>query len=292
MAEMIGNGLCHSFGGDGRLDILARSESTGDLYLVPHSGRFSGTGTYGEPVKIAENFHHLRNHYMVRTIDIDGSGRAHVLALSTLKYNPFEGVFLYPNKGLNGLDTLGEPIKISGRRADRRWETMAIGSLGGGPDVMFGREQDQGGVHAFFSQGEVVESETYDRTPHPMVTVDVADFPWTLADITRTGRPDLLVVRANGDLDAYEFGPGELTNGEAFTHEGTWHTIRRDWDAKVFAVTDVDLDGNPDLLALTEDGTLLAYVHSGKFDPDNPEATYAAEPEVVATGWQDFNSIS
>lgn len=104
MAEMIGNGLCHSFSGDGTLDILARGESTGALYLVPHSGRFRGTGTHGEPVKIAENFHHL--------------------------------------------------------------------------------------------------------------------------------------------------------------------------------------------LTLTEDGTLLAHVHSGKFDPDNPEATYAAGPEVVATGWQDFNSIS
>lgn len=291
MAEMIGNGHCHSFNGDGRMDILARSV-TGDLFVVPHSGELRGTRTFEEPVKIGENFHHLRDHYLVRTIDIDGSGRASVLAMSGLKYNPIKGIFLYPGLGgLDGMNTIGGRIHISGGREDRSWETMGIAPFGPGPDIMFGRETDEGNVDAFYSRGEVVEQETYDRTPHRMVTVDVADFPWTLADITGTGTPDLLVVRANGDLDVYEFGE-PLPGVSPFSGQGTWHTVAHGWDAEVFAVTDIDLDGNPDLLALRPDGTLHAHVHSGKFDPDNPLATFLPEPEVVATGWTDYNSIS
>lgn len=292
MAEMIGNGHCHSFNGDGRLDILARSVSTGDLFVYPHSGSFRGTRTYEEPVKIAENFHFLRDHYLARTIDVDGSGRGHVLAMSGLKYNPYAGIFLYPNLGgLNGMKTLGERIHISGSRPDRSWESMGIARLTPGPDVMFGREKDKGHVDAFLPRGEVVEGETFDKTPHRMVDVSVDDFPFAMADVTCTGRPDLLVKRANGDLDVYEFAT-DSSGGVYFPGVGTWHTVLRGFDVDVFAVTDVDLDGNPDLLALRKDGTLHAYVHNGKFDPERPLATFAPEPEVVATGWTDYNSIS
>jgi hypothetical protein len=287
---MSGNGHCHSFNGDGKLDILARTISTGELFVFPHSGRFDGANTFRDPVKIGENFHNEQNYVLVRTIDIDGNGRADVVALGESGHNPVKGVFLFYNKaGLNGMDTLTPPIAISGARPDKRWETLGIRDLtGNGVDDMFGRGKDAGNVDGFYNRGMVVENDTYDREPVPLTTVDVADFPLAMADFTGSGRDDLLVLRGNGDLEIYEF-PADITDGNA---TGQWFTIGNGWQAyRSIAVTDIDLDGKPDLLTLGEDGTLRAHVHSGKFDPDRPTDLFS-EPEVLFTGWTDFDVVT
>lgn len=294
MARMKGNGHCHSFNGDGKMDIMARDEVTGELFVFPHSGAFRGTETFLEPVLIGQNFHFQRDHYLVRTIDVNGNGYADVLGMSMKPMNDNPGIWLYPNTGgLNGLHTLTGPIRISGSRDDKKWETLGIADVDlDGCDDMFGREQDAGNVDAFFNRREVRENDTYDRSEHRLVTVDVDDFPFAMADITGTGRPDLLVKRANGDLDVYEFAHNTSGAGPWWRGEGRWFTIGRGWSKyHIVAVSDIDLDGRPDLLAMGADGNLVAYLHNGKFDPDQPLATLGA-PEVVATGWQNFDLVS
>lgn len=288
MAPMLGNGHCHSFNGDGKLDILTRDHTTGELFVFPHSGEFRGTETYLEPVKISDGFHPERDHMTVRTIDSTGDGRADVLGFSRLEDNGARGQFLYRNTGgLNGMDTLAEPIKMSSGRTDgRRWDTIGIADLtGSGPEDMFGRERDTGHVDAFYSRGRLIEDGSFDRTPRRLTSVGPDDLPIAMADVTGNGNLDLLVRRVNGDLDLYEFADDEAA-------EGTWYTLAHNWDQlRISAVTDLDLDGRPDFLGLRPDGTLVGYLHAGKFDPDNPLATFA-EPEVIATGWQRFSVLS
>lgn len=293
MARMKGNGHCHSFNGDGRMDVMARDDVTGELFVFPHSGSFQGTETFGEPVLIGTGFDPLRDHYLVRTIDINGNGYADVLGLSMRPMNSHHGIFLYPNKGgLDGLDTLADPIRISGARDDKKWETLGIYDVDlDGCDDMFGREQDAGNVDAFFNRREVKENETYDKAAHRLVTVDVDDFPFAMADITGTGRPDLLVRRKNGDLDVYEFAHDESGDGPWWRGEGRWFTLGRGWqEYEIITVTDLDLDGRPDLMGLRGDGTLVAHLNNG-WDPSAPRDTLGA-PEVVATGWQKFSVVS
>jgi hypothetical protein len=291
MAPMLENGQCRSFNGDGKPDILVRNFETGDLLVYPHSGRFDGLGTYGEPVKIADDFGWQR-YYILRAIDVDGSGYADLMAVNIPQVNTGEhGVFVYRNKGagLNGLDTLRtDRVRVSGKREDRKWETMGIADLtGDGSDDMFSREKDQGNVDAFLNRGAVVEHETYDKTAVPLVDVAPEDFPFAMADFAGTGRNDLLVRRANGDLDLYVF-PAD----GAAKNSGTWYTIARGWDRfKIMTLADVDLDGRPDLLALDQDGTLSAYVNSGKLNPDDPAELLNA-PVTVATGWTAYDVVS
>ncbi|WP_256442403.1 VCBS repeat-containing protein [Micromonospora sp. C31] len=291
---MYGNGHCRSFNGDGRMDIMARDDVTGELLVFPHSGSFRGSETFGEPVLISTDFHPTRNYGLVRPIDVNGNGYADVIGVSMSFMNPTHGIFLYPNKGgLNGLDTLGEPIRISGARDDKKWETLGIADMDlDGCDDMFGREQDAGHVDAFFNQRQVRQNETYDRTAHRMVTVDVEDFPLAMADVTGTGRPDLLVRRANGDLDLYEFAQNTSGEGPWWREEGQWFTLGRGWQEFAHVVvTDIDLDGRPDLLVVRADGTLVVHLHNGKFDPEQPSATFSA-PKVLATGWQKYSVVS
>ncbi|WP_089001693.1 FG-GAP repeat domain-containing protein [Micromonospora echinofusca] len=294
VARMSGNGHCRSFNGDGRMDIMARDDATGHLLVFPHTGSFRGSETFDKPELISTSFHPQRNHVVVRPIDVTGNGYADVIGVSMTYANATHGIFLYPNKGgLNGLDTLGEPIRISGARDDKKWETLGIADVDmDGCDDMFGREQNAGNVDAFFNQREVKQNETYDRTAHRLVTVDVNDFPLAMADITGTGRPDLLVRRANGDLDLYEFAHNTSGEGQWWQGEGRWYTLGRGWQEFAhISVTDIDLDGRPDLLAVRADGTLVVHLHNGKFAPDRPDATMSA-PEVIATGWQKYSVVS
>lgn len=292
MTRMKANGHCHSFNGDGKPDVMARRTSTGELFVFPHSGRLQGTGTFLEPVKIGEGFSPER-YSIVRTVDISGDGRAHVLAVSGYDDPEPHGLFLHVNKaGLNGMDTLAPAMRISGRRSDLRWETLGIADLNGdGVDDMFGRRGDAGEVDGFLNRGAVVEHETMDRNNILMTTMSADDFPVAMADFTGNGQLDVLVLRGDGDLAVYEFPPGQPADRPPSGDDGRWHVVARDWHRMQFVtVTDVDLDGNPDVLGLEEDGTLAAHVHTGTFDPDRPLETFAG-PQVVRTGLEDYTSI-
>ncbi|KIF70914.1 hypothetical protein HY68_23655 [Streptomyces sp. AcH 505] len=298
MAPIFANGQCRSFRGDGRLDLLVRNAQTGELFVHPHSGTFNGTNTFEEPVKIAEGFGWQR-FFFVRAVDATGNGKADICAFSVSEFNPGEngefGYFLLQNTGGPGeIGPFSDPLRVSGKREDgRRWETIGFADLtGSGTDDTFARGEGGGNVDAFVHRDAgVIHDHTYSRDPVPLTEISVDDFPFAMADFTGNGNLDLVVRRANGNIDLYEF-PAKPGTPAGTAPSGTWHTIAHGWhDMMMMTLTDIDLDGKPDLLGLRPDGTLNAYVHSGKFDPDNPLATLQ-DPVAVGTGFEKCDVIS
>lgn len=298
MAPIFSNGQCRSFRGDGRLDLLVRNAETGELFVYPHSGLFNGTETFGAPIKIGEGFGWQR-FFFVRAVDATGNGRADICAFSVSEVNPGEdgefGFFLLQNIGETGeIGPFSEPRRVSGKRDDgQRWETIGFADFTGtGTDDTFSRGEGAGNVDVFLHHDAgVVPNNTYSRDPIALTTVTVDDFPFAMADFTGNGNLDLLVRRANGDIDLYEF-PGRPGTPAATATEGTWYTIAHGWhDMAMMTLTDIDLDGKPDLLGLRPGGTLNAYAHSGKFDPENPLSTLQ-EPVAIATGFAKYDVIS
>ncbi|MEO3801066.1 VCBS repeat-containing protein [Nonomuraea sp. B1E8] len=296
MAPNFANGQCRSFRGDGLPDLLVRDTETGELFVHPHSGEFNGTDTFRAPVKIGDGFGWWR-FFFVRAVDASGDGRADICAFSTSEYdiNPGEngefGFFLLRNLGGPGeIGPFAEPLRVSSKRDDgREWETIGFADVTGtGTDDTFGRGKNAGNIDLFPHRDQgVVRNDTYDKEPVRLVDVDVDDFPVAMADFTGNGTPDLLVRRANGDMDLFEFAGKPGT-----TAEGTWHTVARGWqDMRIMTLTDIDLDGRPDLLGLRPDGTLDAYAHSGVFNPQAPLDLFR-EPVTVATGFGKYDVVS
>ncbi|MGY1434186.1 FG-GAP-like repeat-containing protein [Streptomyces reniochalinae] len=307
MAFAFNNGACRSFRGDGKLDLLVRSAETGALWVYPHSGKLNGTQTYEDPVKIGDNFGRERFCF-IQACDVTGNGRAELCAFSVKevtvngevrKINTGEngvfGFFLLQNLGGPGeIGPFGEPTRISGKREDDRyWSTFGFADItGSGNDDIFSRGLGAGNFDCFpHLNAGVIADDTYDREPLPLTTINPDDFPFAMADFTGNGNLDLLVRRPDGDIALFEF-PGKPGVEYADPASGTWYTVARGWqDMKYMTLTDVDLDGKPDLLALRPDGTLSAFVHSGRFDPDNPESLFS-EPVTVGTGFDRYDTIS
>ncbi|KNB50928.1 VCBS repeat-containing protein [Streptomyces caatingaensis] len=288
----MGNGNCRSWTGNGRPDLLLRDQESGDVFIRQHSGAFDGLNTFLPPVKIAENLGWPR-FFFLRPLD-SGNGRADLLAFSIAEINPGEGehgehgLYLLRNNGLNGLETLGEPLRISGKRDDKEWETLAAADVSGtGCDDTVSREKDAGHVDWFRHVGQVLPNDTWDKTPRRLTTVDVDDFPLAMADVTGNGKLDLVVLRSNGDLDVFVFADDHDFATAEGAGEGTWYTVARGWNEyRIIASTDIDLDGRPDLLTLRHDGTLLAHRHSGSFDPRRPLETFEKPVPVAEDCWR------
>jgi hypothetical protein len=212
--------------------------------------------------------------------------------------NPDHHGFYYLENiaGLNGMDTLAEPVRFTGKRDDgREWETLGYADISGrGFEETFSREKDGGNVDWWRHSGTVQSPDgTYDKAPLRLATVGPDDFPVAMADFTGTGRLDLLVLRVNGDLDLMEFAPDfdfETADGGG---EITTYTVAHDWHApyNYYTLTDIDLDGRPDMLTRTWDGTLLAHRHRGKFDPGAPLDLFE-DPVVVGTGFDQYDVVS
>jgi hypothetical protein len=295
MVAMLNNGSCRSFNGDGRVDVLCRNTATRELLVYPHSGVFDGVRTFGEPVVISRDFS-LENFVFARAADITATGRADVVGVRYPFFNAgAHGLYVLENiAGLNGLDTLAEPVRFSGKREDgREWETMGFADIAGaGLEDTFGREKDAGGVHWWPHSGEVRSPDgTYAKDPIPLTTVEPGDFPFAMADFTGSGKLDLLVLRAGGDVDLLVFSPSYDFGSAEPDQAITCHTVARGWRSySYFTLTDVDLDGVPDLLIRDWHGNLLAFRNSGKFDEDAPLDLFE-EPVLVGTGFDQYDLI-
>lgn len=296
MVAMLGNGASRSFNGDGRPDLLVRRGETGEVLVHPHSGRLDGPATFLPPVLVARDMG-WQTFGFVRSLE-NGTGRADLLAFSLEQINPgvdgVHGLFVLPNlSGLNGLDTFGEPLRISGPREDgRKWETVGMADISGnGADDTFSRSWDGGEVDWFPHTGTLCLHDTYDKDPRRLTEVAVEDFPLAMADFTGNGRLDLLVRRGNGDLDLLVFDEDHDLAASATAGEGTWYTVARGWDRFAHVtLSDIDLDGVPDLLAVADDGVLQAFRNSGKFDVEDPEALFEP-PLPVLEGLQGHDVV-
>ena len=269
-------GQCGSFSGDGRRDILARRPSTGELFVIPHRGAFDGTDTYGPPELIRTGVDSFFR--WLGAGDFTGSGTADVLANTG-----DDQVRLYVNQGgLSGTETLAEEgIHVGGKLSeDVSYDTIALGDLtGDGRTDVIGRLAGTREVHVMVNQG--VDGLNTFAPPKHLITIGEHEVPFGLADVTGTGRLDLLVdCPLDGGLALYDLSGGDAR-----------HPIAAGWDDKIMiTITDVDGDGCPDLLGLLPDGTMLAYRHRGTFDAQRPLDTFEA-PVVVGTGWNVYDIL-
>lgn len=56
-------------------------------------------------------------------------------------------------------------------------------------------------------------------------------------------------------------------------------------------MTDIDLDGNPDLLVRQRDGVLVAYAHTGTFDRKKPMNTFHP-PVAVLQDCAEYHTLT
>ncbi|GAA0223611.1 hypothetical protein [Cryptosporangium japonicum] len=104
-----------------------------------------------------------------------------------------------------------------------------------------------------------------------------------MADVTGTGRPDLVVRRADGGVGVLEFPerPGS----------GVWFDLGTSFDgALVVTALDRGSDDPADLLALDPCGDLLLFPHAGVFWPQDPAASFSA-PIRIGGGFGDYEFV-
>ena len=272
-----------SFSGNGRAVILTRDATTGEVFVHPGTGKVDGTRTFGAPVLIGTGFAADKDVW-VGAGDFTGNGTADIFTLTVEQQ-----AYIYLNKdGLNGLDTLAEPIHVGGKLPEVTYDTIALADLDqdGRTDII-GRQAGTSIIDAIPFAGSVDGTNSF-AAPYRLAVIGETDIPVGAADVTGSGGVDLLVLHADGGLSALPLGGDEPPD----TETGTWYRIGEGWDQMtVIDVTDLTGDGRPDLLGMREDGTVVAFLNTGGFDPADPASVFA-DPVVVATGWSNFNAIS
>ncbi|MFI0743260.1 FG-GAP repeat domain-containing protein [Streptomyces sp. NPDC021100] len=274
-----------SFAGNGRQDLLVRHGS--ELFVYPGTGALDGLKTYGERILIHADLQ--PDHYLwVGAGDFTGDGRSDVFALTIEE----QGYIFLNRGGLDGPNTLADPVHIGGKLPDIAYDTIALADMNDdGKTDIIGRQAGTARIDIIPFGGEVDGLQSF-APPIRLATLGPTDIPLGAADVTGGGRVELLVLRDNGDLAVHRPADrGFDADGEPLG-EGEWFTLGHGWDdLRIVDVTDINGNGRPDLLGLRADGTLVAHAHSGTFDPADPSGLYG-EPVVVAEGWDDVNAIS
>jgi hypothetical protein len=241
-----------------------------------------------------------------RTTSLCGNGMSDIFVR-----NYYTGALLYfAHRGfLNGLHTYEEPVAIRDDFGPRSVEWFSVGDCTDAQAIPLGCELSSSAYHSKLiadvdgdgkadivgrraNRGEVetVVNEYADgvfRFSHarPLATLGRADYLVGLADVRLAGQLDLVVSRANGVLAIHTLDPDD-------PGAGRWYPVLDvPGGVRLVAVSDVCGEGRADVLCVRADGALVAYPHSGAFQPDRPLATFL-EPVVVGRGWDEFDLIN
>jgi hypothetical protein len=268
-------GRTTSLRGDGRSDLLVRNYYTGELLAFLHRGVLDGLDTYEKPIVVSDAFG-PRSVWWLSVGDFTGDGRADVFAMDVAAR-----CWLHPNvNGLDGLTATAAEVACADISHDVYHSILLADVDGDGKVDIVGRRAGAGEVEVLLNE---YDGEGFRfAAPKPLATLRNTDYLIGMADVTLNGRLDLVVSRVGGEVAALELGPGG----------GTWHPVLDvPGGVRVVAVSDVDGDGCPDLLAVRADGALVAFPHVGNFRPGDPLSTYP-EPVVVGLGWGEFDIIN
>jgi hypothetical protein len=230
--------------GDGKADILAIDQSG---YLRMYRGNGAGAWATGQAEYIGAGWGSLTQVFQAG--DFSGDGKPDILAVDPSGY-----LRMYRGNGAGAwvtgqADYIGAFWNIYTRvigpgdwDGDLKPDLLGIKSNG---DVYLYRGNGSGGW--ITGQGELIASG-----------MDFGTSVVTAGDFSGDHRPDLLVQRANGDLDMYRGG----CQSKFLT--GSPESIGHFWNFPgIAAPGDFSGDGKPDVLAVTSAGQLLMYRGNG-----------------------------
>jgi hypothetical protein len=267
-------GRSGSFNSDNADDILARSASTGDLRVYPHSGSYQGTATFQAAQKILGD---TRGFRWIGQGDFNGDDYADVAGITKA-----DGRLLIALNagGLNGEHTLQ-----TGYTSSYGWNSTDLaftGDVNGdGADDMLARRKGTNSTYAYLNKGA-------DRpafgAPLLLAQTGAGVVDQKLADVTGDGTPDLLSLKSNGELHMRDY--------KVNAPQGQSYLIGTGYNSNTaLVVNDYNVDEKADLLGRTGNGTLRGYLNSGSWNPGNPRAIFGS-PVPIGHGWNANDIIS
>ncbi len=264
-----GGGAGRDFTGDGRPDVIARSATSGGLYLYPHSGSFNGTRTYSAARLLDSGWGSMR---WIGAADLSGDGLADVVSIDSA------GV-------------MRVAVNLGGRLAANRvinhgWDindlVIVTDYNGDGYDDLMGRPGLHREFNIYYNNGGVTPTTTF--APPQVAISGVSPVIAMFADFTRDGVPDMLYTVQSGNMYVYDLAGNRIV----LANRG-WYTMDQ------LSATDVNGDGAPDLLSRdVYTGELYASPHSGSFylDSNGWAMSMLRDKVLVGTGWNMHDLIT
>ncbi|MFC0027955.1 FG-GAP-like repeat-containing protein [Micromonospora chaiyaphumensis] len=237
----------HDLNGDGKADIVT-ADSSGNLYLRPNTGG-TGMSTFGTPMKIGQGWdgwrwdiHDWTQDGLADVMGVDASGQ----------------LWAYPNVN-------GAPTYATRKRVGVGWTDYTHASANANTSP----QPDHFGIKN--STGELF------YYPNGCCAVRVAQSGWSNyriypVDFNRDGLDDLISIDTTGNLYWY---PNTGQAGLAMF--GTRKQIGSGWATYRVAITDVNGDGLPDIVAGDSKGD--GWVYPGSSDVSFPSRYQ------IASGW-------
>ncbi|MFI1967907.1 hypothetical protein BLA24_22135 [Streptomyces cinnamoneus] len=192
------------FNGDGKDDLVAAKKETGELFLYPGTGK-KGLDALGDRVLIGTGGWNGMKH--LAAADFNGDGKADLIAAKTETGE----LFLYPNTGKKGLDTLGSRTLVGTGGWNGMNKVVAARDFNGdgGPDLI-ATKTATGQLFVYAGTGKS-GTEMFD-SPREIGTGGwngISDY--AAADFNGDGITDLVAV----DSDARETGKLYLYKGNS-----------------------------------------------------------------------------
>lgn len=248
-------------------DILARDARNGQLKVYPHSGSYSGTGTFVPATTINYGWATMR---WIGQGEMDGDGRDDVLYI-----DPSGVMRIARHSGAwSGTATI-QPGEVVGTGWNINDLVFTDDWDADGFDDVLARRAGTGDIFVYRNSGS--RGLAMFQAPQLVATGPTDDVTLTMGDFTNDSVTDLLFIRPSGRLGVFDF-----TSGDTYELGYGWETIN------AITIADVNRDGVIDILGRrASDSVLLAYTHTGSFVPDSDLTAYSTlnAPVVMGYNW-------
>lgn len=267
----------HDFTGDGKSDLVAREQSTGNVYVFRHSGRVNGSLTFDQKILVLQG---AQNFTWMGVNDVTGDSIADLVArLSDGTLVTYPGV-----GGLNGLGTF-EPAVVVGSGWNIVNQIQLSDVTGDGYADISGVWSTTGELFVWPSTGLFDGVNTWG--PKELIGTGWNAYNWVGSNEATSDdeKPDLVGRKASdGTLQLY---PHQQFYDGTKTYVGPVQVGKGYQAVQPVTMTDLSLDGFPDIIA-KRGGDLIFYPNAGGYDGDN---TFRA-PITLGTTWSGMDLVA